>query len=90
MESAKEASFGMVNPAIFEDLQTKIDEDSQVREELKNILAVLEKQGEYTQLVATLRANPIEGRGTQSVLSRAHSTPVLKREFLTRITRSRN
>ena len=37
--------FGMVNPAIFEDLQIKIDEDSQVREELKNILQVLEKQG---------------------------------------------
>ena len=45
MESAKEASFGMVDPAIFEDLQTKIDEDSQVREELKSILSVLEKQG---------------------------------------------
>ncbi|MCJ1398574.1 hypothetical protein MMC11_001774 [Xylographa trunciseda] len=52
-------SFGMVNPAIFEHLQTKIDEDSQIREELKNILQVLEKQG----------------RTTQSILSRAHSTP---------------
>ncbi|MCJ1387084.1 hypothetical protein MMC17_010213 [Xylographa soralifera] len=56
---ADPSSFGMVNPAIFEDLQTKIDEDSQVREELKSILQVLEKQG----------------RATQSVLSRAHSTP---------------
>ena len=42
---ADTTSFGMVNPAIFEVLQTKIDEDSQVREELKNILQVLEKQG---------------------------------------------
>ncbi|MCJ1418458.1 hypothetical protein MMC32_004806 [Xylographa parallela] len=40
--------FGMVNPAIFEDLQIKIDEDSQVREELKNILQVLEKQVQST------------------------------------------
>ncbi|MCJ1287393.1 hypothetical protein MMC26_006742 [Xylographa opegraphella] len=56
---ADSTSFGMVNPAIFEDLQTKIDEDSQVREELKNILQVLEKQG----------------RATQFTLSRAHSTP---------------
>ena len=35
----------MVNPAIFETLQAKIDEDAQVREELRNILQVLEKQG---------------------------------------------
>lgn len=39
------ATFGMVDPAIFEDLQTKIDEESQVREELRNILQTLEKQG---------------------------------------------
>jgi len=49
----------MVDPAIFEYLQSKIDEDSQVREELKNILQVLEKQG----------------RSTQSILARTHSTP---------------
>ena len=42
---ADSTSFGMINPAIFEHLQTKIDEDSQVREEIKNILQVLEKQG---------------------------------------------
>jgi hypothetical protein len=41
------AAFGMVNPAIFEHLQTKIDEDSEVREGLKTILQVLEKQGKF-------------------------------------------
>jgi hypothetical protein len=35
----------MVNPAIFEHLQAKIDEELNVREELRNILQVLEKQG---------------------------------------------
>ena len=38
-------SFGMVDPAIFEHLQTKIDEDSKVREELRDKLQDLEKQG---------------------------------------------
>lgn len=35
----------MVDPAIFEHLQAKIDEDSTVREELRKILQTLEKQG---------------------------------------------
>jgi hypothetical protein len=51
---------GMVDPHIFEDLQTKIDEDAQVRERIRSILQILERQD----------------RGTQSVLSRAHSTPL--------------
>jgi len=38
-------SFGMINPAIFEHLQFKIDEDAKVREELRNKLQDLEKQG---------------------------------------------
>ncbi|RDW62831.1 hypothetical protein BP5796_11133 [Coleophoma crateriformis] len=50
---------GMVDPRIFEDLQTKIDEDAEVREQIKVILTALERQG----------------RSTQSILSRAHSTP---------------
>lgn len=45
MASTDAAAFGMVNPAIFENLQIKIDEDTQIREELRNILAVLEKHG---------------------------------------------
>ncbi|KAG7009977.1 translin [Physcia stellaris] len=53
------ASSGMVDPAIFKHLQTKIDEDSAIREELRNILQDLEKQS----------------RSTQSILSRAHSIP---------------
>ena len=37
-------SFGMVDPAIFEHLQTKINEDFAVREELRKKLQELEKQ----------------------------------------------
>jgi len=49
----------MVDPRIFEDLQAKIDEDAQVREQIRTILQTLER----------------EGRSTQSILQRAHSTP---------------
>lgn len=35
----------MVDPAIFGHLQTKIDEDTQVREEIKNIVQALERKG---------------------------------------------
>ena len=45
MTATNPTSFGMVNPAIFEHLQAKIDEDAHVREELRNILQTLEKQG---------------------------------------------
>lgn len=50
---------GMIDPKIFEDLQTKIDEDAEVRDQIKAILQTLERQC----------------RNAQSVLSRAHSTP---------------
>lgn len=36
---------GMVDPAIFEDLQAKIDEDTAFRDEIKDIVQTLEKQG---------------------------------------------
>ncbi|KAK4981324.1 Translin-1 [Elasticomyces elasticus] len=52
-------SNGMVDPAIFEHLQQKIDEDTGVRDKIREILQTLEKQD----------------RATQAVLSRAHSTP---------------
>jgi len=55
---------GMVDPQIFEDLQAKIDEDTQVKEQIRAILQILERQG----------------RITQSILSRAHSTPTSKRK----------
>lgn len=45
MSTENPTSVGMVDPAIFEHLQAKIDEDSSVREEVRNILHVLEKQG---------------------------------------------
>ena len=35
----------MFNSAIFEHLQVKLDEDSQVREELRNTVQVMERQG---------------------------------------------
>ncbi|TVY48372.1 Translin [Lachnellula occidentalis] len=50
---------GMVDPRIFEELQNKIDEDAEVREQIRAIVQTLERQG----------------RGAQSILSRAHSTP---------------
>lgn len=49
----------MVDPAIFEHLQAKIDEDTQVRDEIRSILQNLDRQS----------------RLTQATLARAHSTP---------------
>jgi len=48
-----------VDPAIFQNLQAKIDEEATIREELKNYVETLSKQG----------------RVTQSILSRVHNTP---------------
>lgn len=42
---AESDSHALVDPAVFQNLQAKIDEDSSVREELKNILQTLERQG---------------------------------------------
>ncbi|KAG0646223.1 Translin [Hyphodiscus hymeniophilus] len=53
------ANPSMVDPKIFESLQTKIDEDAEAREQIRAILQTLERQG----------------KTTQSVLSRVHSTP---------------
>ena len=39
----------LVDHAVFQNLQAKIDEDCSVREELKNILQNLEKQGMSTE-----------------------------------------
>lgn len=60
------SSSGMVDLRIFEQLQTKIDEDAEVREQIKAITQTLERQG----------------RNAQSILSRAHSTPAAHRESL--------
>lgn len=49
----------MADAQIFEDLQTKIDDDAQVREQIKAIVSTLERQE----------------RVVQAALSRAHSTP---------------
>lgn len=45
MAAVQNAAPGMVDPAIFEQLQANIDEDTRVREELRNILQKLERQG---------------------------------------------
>ncbi|QKX63067.1 uncharacterized protein TRUGW13939_10235 [Talaromyces rugulosus] len=49
----------MIDPVIFESLQTKIDEESVVIDELHEIVQTLARKG----------------RTTQAILSRAHSTP---------------
>ena len=54
-----DTSRGMVSPMIFENLQAKLDEDVQVREELRNIVQSMERLD----------------RTTTSILSRAHSIP---------------
>ncbi|KAF2658921.1 Translin [Lophiostoma macrostomum CBS 122681] len=51
---------GMIDAAIFQDLQARVDEDTAVRDELKEFIQTLEKQT----------------RNISFVLSRAHSTPV--------------
>ncbi|KAL9582648.1 MAG: hypothetical protein Q9212_003170 [Teloschistes hypoglaucus] len=67
----------MIDPAIFEQLQANIDNDAQVREELRNILQRLERQGIvfYPPRFAEGDFSSIAGRTTQSLLSRAHSVP---------------
>ncbi|CAK4030576.1 probable translin [Lecanosticta acicola] len=52
------AGNGVIQPGIFEDLQKKIDEDTAVKDQLRDIVQSLEKQN----------------RATHSILSRAHST----------------
>jgi hypothetical protein len=61
---AGSSATGMIDPHIFEDLQAKIDEDAQVKDQIRAILQILERQG----------------RTAQSILSRAHSTPTSKRK----------
>ena len=39
------AANDMVDPSIFEHLQSKIDQDATVREELRDTVQTLEKQG---------------------------------------------
>ncbi|KFY84588.1 hypothetical protein V498_07799, partial [Pseudogymnoascus sp. VKM F-4517 (FW-2822)] len=56
---ADPVSDAFMDAQIFEDLQSCIDADAQVREQIKTILQKLERQG----------------RSAQSILSRAHSTP---------------
>lgn len=45
MASSDSVPKGIFSPAIFEHLQLKLDEDAQVREELRNIVQAMERQG---------------------------------------------
>ncbi|KAI4742314.1 Translin [Aureobasidium sp. EXF-12298] len=51
---------GLLQPQIFESLQRKIDEETEVRDSIREIVQALEKQG--------------QDRSTQAILSRAHSS----------------
>ncbi|KAJ5239582.1 hypothetical protein N7468_004201 [Penicillium chermesinum] len=61
----------MIDQQIFEDLQTKIDEETTVRDVSLALPACISVVGK-SRAKAQLR---IGGRSTQAVLSRAHSTP---------------
>lgn len=67
MAVADSTSFGMVNPAIFEHLQAKIDEDARVREELRNFLKDLEQQGELNANVSNSSCLPPGARKSYAV-----------------------
>ena len=56
---ANSSSASLIDPSIFSTLQSKIDEETAIRDELKQIVETLQKQG----------------RVTQSHLSRIHNTP---------------
>ena len=49
-----QTSTGLVNPAIFESLQAKIDEDIEFREQVRQLLQTLEKQRLYASLCIDL------------------------------------
>lgn len=53
------AANGIIGPGIFEDLQKKIDEDTKIKDTLREIVQTLEKHD----------------RATQATLSKIHSTP---------------
>ena len=65
MASSSSTSQGVVNPAIFEHLQKKLDEDAQVRDEIRNIVQSMERND----------------RITTSILSQAHAIPQANRQY---------
>ena len=64
MTSSMPTVEGMVDPSIFEHLQNELDEDVQVREEIRNIVQSMERRD----------------RITTSILSRAHSLTQVERK----------
>lgn len=77
----------MINPEIFEHLQTKLDEDAQVREELRNIVQSMERQGSVTHIFSptySLLMVIFPDKTTMSILSRAHSIPQAERAYTRR------
>ena len=73
----------MFDPAIFEHLQSKLDEDGQVREELRAIVQAMERQGicESTEFNFFIPTEIAIDRTTMSILSRAHSIPQADRQL---------
>ena len=74
----------MFGSAIFEHLQVKLDEDSQVREELRNIVQIMERQGvcpPYKFVTNLVSTKTLIDRTTMSILSRAHSIPQADRQL---------
>jgi len=45
MATTSSTSQSMVDPTVFQNLQAKIDEDSQIRQEIRDIVQTMERQG---------------------------------------------
>ena len=83
MASSNSLPKGIFNSAIFEHLQSKLDEDGQVREELRTIVQAMERQGIYqsTEFNFFIPDENAIDRNTMSILSRAHSIPQADRQL---------
>ena len=57
MSSSDSLPKGTFSPGIFEHLQARLDEDSQVREELQNIVKSMERQGSRRSIAYDLYAH---------------------------------
>ena len=83
MASSNSLPTGMFSPAIFEHLQSKLDEDGQVREELRAIVQTMERHGicQSTEFNFFIPTEIAIDRNSMSILSRAHSIPQADRQL---------
>ena len=66
----------MASAAVFEQLQLKLDEDSQIREDIHNVVQTLERQGAYNLHFPHQRdTDHFPARSAESILTRVHSIP---------------